>query len=112
MSTRNNYDDNVVAPQEWLTKESVIEYLRQMDMVDLVAMFKGIQQERNANAKALIKTHLRAYPKPKVRVRAGKESDNFRHGILEKVNIKYAVVRMDTGAKFYVPFTLIDCVHE
>ena len=112
MSTRENYNDNVVAYRDWLTKDVVAEFCRQMDMVELVDMFKSIQQERTAQSKALCKTHRQKYPKPRVRVRAGKDLHNTREGILEKVNIKYAVVRMDTGAKFNVPFTLIEYIHE
>jgi hypothetical protein len=112
MSTRENYKDNVVAYKEWLTKDVVAEFCRQMDMVELVDMFKTIQKERNAQSRALCKTHRQKYPKPKVRVRAGKDLHNTREGILEKVNVKYAIVRMDTGAKFNVPFTLIECIHE
>ena len=112
MSTRENYNDNVVAYRDWLTKDVVAEFCRQMDMVELVNMFKTIQQERTAQSKALCKTHLKSAPKPKVRVRAGNDLSNTRDGVLEKVNVKYAIVRMDTGAKFNVPFTLIECVHE
>ena len=112
MSTKENYKDNVIAYREWLTKDVVAEFCRQMDMVELVDMFKTIQKERTASSRALCKTHLKSMSKPKVRVRAGKDLHNFREGVLEKVNVKYAIVRMDTGAKFNVPFTLIECIHE